>query len=103
MPKCLDGLEQHARGLDQFLALGRQPEPTLATAAQAVSKARFELGHLLADARLAQPEHALGSTETAALHHDRKQPEQLQVQIMQLSKHQTLLRVNVRIIDLLFH
>ncbi|MCY1440664.1 hypothetical protein D9M71_569480 [compost metagenome] len=103
MPECLDGLEEHARGLDQFFTLGRQLEAALATAAQAVAQARLELGHLLADARLAQPEYALGCTETAALHHDGKQPEQLQVQVVQLSQHETLLLVNVRIIDLLFH
>jgi hypothetical protein len=43
-----------AGGREQLFALGRDLESALATAAQAITEAGFQLGHLLADARLAQ-------------------------------------------------
>ncbi|MCY1177490.1 hypothetical protein D9M73_178000 [compost metagenome] len=103
MTEGFDGFEQGACGAEELFALGGDLESALAAAAQAITKAGFQLGHLLADARLAQAQLTLGGTETAALHHADKQTQQLQVQIMELAEHQTLLRHKVRLINLIFH
>jgi hypothetical protein len=56
------------RGDQQLFALGRDAETTLATAAQAITEAGFQLGHLLADARLAQAQLTLRRAEAATFH-----------------------------------
>src|SRR5437870_1617730 len=102
MAERFNGLEQFASRTEQLFAFGRQFETAFAATAQPVAETGFELGHLLADARLAETEFTLGGAETAALHHADKQAQQMEVQIVNLSEHQTLLPVKVRIINLIF-
>ena len=93
--EALDGDEQPPRRLQQVFALGRQAEAALAALAQAVAQARLQLGHLDADAGLAQAQFALRGAEAAALHHGDEEPQQLQVEVAQLAEHgrlHTLLR-----------
>ena len=79
--------KQAAHREQQLLALGCDAETALATAAQPIAETGFQLGHLLADARLAKPQFALRSTEPTALDHPHEQAQQLQIDIMKLSKH----------------
>lgn len=81
-------LQQQALGrLQQQLAFLGQAEAAFASAAQAIAQARFQPRHLLADAGLAQPQHALGGTEPAGLDYSDEQPQQVQVRVVQLSEH----------------
>ena len=77
----VDGTEQPSCGAQHLLTLGRQAKARLAALAQAKTQAGFQLGHLRADGRLANPQFALGGAETAALHHGDKQAQQLQVEV----------------------
>ena len=77
----VDGAEQPACGVQHLLTLGCQAKARLAAFTQAKTQAGFQLGHLRADGRLANPQFALGGAETAALHHGDKQAQQLQVEV----------------------
>ena len=87
MAERLDGLKEPACRTEQLFALGRYLEPPFTATAQPIAEAGFELGHLLADARLAQAQITLSSAETATFDHTNKQPQQVQVEIMQLTEH----------------
>src|SRR5690606_26338234 len=100
MTERFDGFKQPARRAQQLFALGRDPESTLAATAQTIAEPGFESGHLLADARLAQPQFTLRCAEPAAFHHADKQAQQLQVEVVELTEHQTLLRNKVRLTNL---
>ncbi|SPO67532.1 protein of unknown function [Pseudomonas sp. JV241A] len=102
MAKRLDLHQQLASGLEQHFTLGGQAKAALAAAAQAITQTGFQARHLLADAWLAQAQHALGGAEATGLDYSDEQPQQMQVEVVQLSQHQTLLPMNVRLIDLPF-
>ncbi|MNS84927.1 hypothetical protein D3C72_1187720 [compost metagenome] len=88
--------------LKQHLAFGGQAKAAFAAAAQTIAETRFQARHLLADTGLAQPEYALSGAEAAGLDYSDEQPQQVQVEVVQLSEHQTLLQVNVRLSNLSF-
>ncbi|MNP06718.1 hypothetical protein D3C76_987140 [compost metagenome] len=102
MAKGFDLHQQFPCRLEQHLAFGGQAKTAFAATAQAIAKACLQACHLLADAWLAQAQHALGGTEAASLDYSDEQPQQVQVEVVQLSEHQTLLQVNVRLSNLSF-
>ena len=83
----VDGREQPPGRRQHLLALGRQAKAGLAALAQAKAQARLQLGHLRADAGLADAQLTLGRTEAAAFDHGDEQAQQLQVEVAQLAEH----------------
>jgi hypothetical protein len=67
--------------------LGGDAETALAATAQAIAEAGFQLGHLLADARLAQAQFTLRRAEATTFHDPHKQAQQLQIDVVKLTEH----------------
>lgn len=75
--EAFDGSKQLARGLEYFVALGRQAKATFAALTEDKTEAGFQLGHLCTDGRLGHAQHALRGAEAAALDHADENAQQL--------------------------
>ncbi|MNY49477.1 hypothetical protein D3C86_1849080 [compost metagenome] len=69
--------------LAAFLGQGEAGATALA---QAQAEALFEVAHLLADRRTADPQHALGGRKTTAFDHAAKQLEQADIEVADLGQ-----------------